>query len=317
MAECGDVPDVSVVLCTYNRSAGLEIVLGALERQAGLDRYRWEVLVVDNNSTDGTRAVVESKIAAGKLALRYSFEGIQGKSRAMNRGIDETRAPIVVFTDDDVTIPERWLAALLAPFDDPECAGVGGAVTPYWEAEIPRWASASEPYRMMGGIVQYSNPAAFGPVGAPPIGANCAYRREMFRKHGVFRLDLGHSGNLPIPGEDIEFGVRLLHAGEKLIFTKAAEVLHPVTRSRLTRGYFERWYFQRGRLEPFLAEYELAPGIPRIAGIPRYLFRELPTWAARWLTTLEPRGRFYYKLRTCMAAGAIREFYRWRGGRAA
>jgi glycosyltransferase involved in cell wall biosynthesis len=317
VAERGDVPNVSVVLCTYNRAEGLAVVLDALERQTGLERYRWEVLVVDNNSTDGTRAVVERKIATGRLALRYTFEGIQGKSRAMNRGIDETTAPIVAFTDDDVTIPEGWLAALLAPFDDPECAGVGGAVKAYWEAEVPRWASESEPYRMMGGIVQYSNPAAYGPVVAPPIGANCAYRREMFRKHGVFRLDLGHSGNLPIPGEDIEFGLRLQHAGENLIFTRAAEVLHPVTRSRLTRSYFERWYFQRGRLEPFLAEYELSPDIPRIAGIPRYLLRELPTWVARWLTTFDPRGRFYYKLRTCMAAGAIREFYRWRGGRAA
>ena len=49
-------------------------------------------------------------------------------------------------------------------------------------AEVPRWASEAEPYRMMGGIVQYSNPAAYGPVVAPPIGANCAYRRDMFRK---------------------------------------------------------------------------------------------------------------------------------------
>ena len=64
MAERGDVPDVSVVLCTYNRAAGLAVVLEELERQTGLERYRWEVLVVDNNSTDGTREVVERKIAA-------------------------------------------------------------------------------------------------------------------------------------------------------------------------------------------------------------------------------------------------------------
>jgi glycosyltransferase involved in cell wall biosynthesis len=311
------VVDVSVIICTYNRVAGLETVLDALERQGGAGGYRWELLVVDNNSSDGTRQAVERRIADGRLPLRYTFEPVQGKSRAMNRGVAETTGAIVVFTDDDVTIPDGWLAALLAPFTDPECAGVGGAVTPIWESDVPPWASQAEPYRMMGGIVQYSNPADFGPVVAPPIGANCAYRREMFRKHGVFRLDLGHSGALPIPGEDIEFGVRLMHAGEKLVFTRAAELFHPVTRSRLTRTYFEQWYFQRGRLEPFLAEYELSPTIPRIAGIPRYLFRELPVWTARWLTTWEPKGRFYYKLRACMAAGAIREFYRWRTARAA
>lgn len=317
MSQSEPALDVSVIICTYNRVAGLETVLDALERQEGMGGYRWELLVVDNNSSDGTRQLVERRIAEGGLPLRYTFEPVQGKSRAMNRGVAETTGAIVVFTDDDVTIPEGWLAALLMPFADPACAGVGGAVTPIWEADVPAWASQAEPYRMMGGIVQYSNPADFGPVTAPPIGANCAYRREMFRKHGVFRLDLGHSGGLPIPGEDIEFGVRLVHAGEKLVFTRAAELFHPVTRARLTRSYFEQWYVQRGRLEPFLAKYELSPAIPRIAGIPRYLFRELPVWTARWLITLEPKGRFYYKLRACMVVGAIREFYRWRTARAA
>lgn len=317
MADRGVVPDVSVIICTYNRMAGLSAVLDALERQVGVEAYRWEVLVVDNNSSDGTRALVERRMADGPLPLRYTFEGIQGKSRALNRGVADTCAPIIVFTDDDVTIPEGWLAAMLEPFTDPGCAGVGGAVTPRWECEVPAWASESEPYRMMAGIVQYSNPLELGPVLAPPIGANCAYRREMFHRHGLFRVDLGHAGRFPIPGEDSEFGARLLRAGERLIFSAAAEIFHPVDRGRLTRRYFERWYFQRGRLEPFLAEYELAPDIPRIAGVPRYLFRELSVWSIRWVTTFDPKGRFYYKLRAWMAAGAIREFHQWRAGRAA
>ena len=307
--DAGRGPEVSVVICTYNRAAGLASVLDDLSRQEDISALRWELLVIDNNSTDGTRALVEDRMAHGTLPLRYAFEGEQGKSRAMNRGIVESRGAIIVFTDDDVDIPSTWLAAILKPFTDPECMGVGGKVHPDWSVEVPEWASDSEPYRMMAAIVQYTNGRdARGQI-APPIGANCAFRREVFERHGNFRVDLGHSGGDPIPGEDIEFGRRLMHHGERIEYAPDAVMSHPVTNSRLTRNYFERWYFQRGRLEVALAPYELDPGVRRLAGVPRYLLRELPEWIFRSLTASDPRGRFYYKLRACMAAGAIREFY--------
>ena len=316
MAETPAPLDVSVVICTHNRSPGLRSVLDDLGRQAGVGDLRWELLVVDNNSTDDTRMVVEARMAVRDLPLRYAFEPVQGKSRAMNRGIAETSGEVIVFTDDDVTIPPGWLAAVVAPFADPDCAGACGPVEPVWDVEPPVWASASPPYRMMGAIVQYANDPAAGMI-APPIGANCAYRRSVFREFGDFREDLGHSGKNPMPGEDIEFGRRILHAGRSIRYSPSAGILHPVTSTRLNRKYFERWYFQRGRLEAILAPYELAPGTPHVAGVPRYLFRDLPSWIVRWLAARDPKRRFYCKLRALMAAGAISEFFRRRGSPAA
>jgi glycosyltransferase involved in cell wall biosynthesis len=304
------------VVCTYNRVADLLCVLDALERQTGLDGRRWDVLVVDNNSSDGTGERVRERMASGRLPHRYLFEPAQGKSRALNKAIRETTAPILAFTDDDVIIPAGWLSALLAPFDDPACMGVGGAVVPVWVGDRPAWASESEPFRMMGAIVQYGQDGDGVPAIAPPIGANSAYRREVFMRHGMFVEELGHAGGRVIPGEDIELGRRLMRAGERLLFSRAAEVGHPVTPARLNRRYFERWYYQRGRLEALMPDDD-ASRTPQVAGVPRHLLRSLPTWGVRWLSARDPRRRFYCKLRAIMTAGAIREYYRRRNGRAA
>src|SRR5690606_27302903 len=182
---------------------------------------------------------------------------------------------------------------------------------------VPEWASDSDPYRMMAAIVQYSDGYDARGQLAPPIGANCAFRREVFERHGNFRVDLGHSGGDPIPGEDIEFGRRLMFHGERIEYAPDAVIDHPVTGSRLNRRYFERWYFQRGRLEVALAPYELNANVPRIAGVPRYLLRELPGWYLRSLLARDPRARFYYKLRALMTAGAISEFHARRQDRPA
>ena len=107
-------------------------------------------------------------------------------SRARNHGISEARGEVIVFTDDDVTIPDGWLAALLAPFADPECAGVGGAVTPIWESDVPPWASQAEPYRMMGGIVQYSvKPIYTSRAGGPALAAAASKGKPASHKAAI------------------------------------------------------------------------------------------------------------------------------------
>jgi glycosyltransferase involved in cell wall biosynthesis len=297
-------PRVSVVICTYNRVSGLGTVLDDLAGQRGIGELAWEVLVVDNNSSDGTRAEVERWIDRGTLPLRYLFEGVQGKSHALNRGIAEARGSILVFTDDDVRILPEWLVEILRPFEDPACMGVAGAVEPDWPARPPRWVSAEPPYRMMAAIVQYSQPAA-GTTRVPPIGANAAWRREVFERHGGFRSELGPAGAGSPLGEDTELGLRMIAAGEEVRFAPAARIRHPVAEERLTRRYFLAWYYDSGRFEPF------RPGRPQVVmvgGVPRYLYRELLSVGLKWVTAIDPRRRFFYKLRTWQTIGSIRAF---------
>ena len=297
--------DASVVICTYNRAASVGVVIDDLAAQTGLGQRRCEVLVIDNNSTDGTRAVVEARQGKSACPIRYTLEPKQGKSHALNRGIAEARGSILAFTDDDVRIPPSWLAALLEPFDDPACMGVAGAVLPQWTTPRPSWISDIEPYRMMGAIVQYWQGSRPGPASASPIGANCAWRREVFSRHGTYRTDLGPGGESAPLGEDTEFGLRVMSRGERVWYQPAALLHHPVVPERLTPRYFTSWYYQSGRVEARRADIE--PSV-RIAGVPRYLFRELASAAARWAITRPGPRRFFHKLRTYQIVGRIRGY---------
>src|SRR5262245_4310329 len=114
----------SVVVPTYNRAADLRDTLASLARQA--TSSRWEAIVVDNNSTDDTRSVVESAVATFPAPLRYVFEREQGRSAAMNTGIRAASGDIIVTTDDDVRIGEDWLDRAAAALDTLGCDYVGG-----------------------------------------------------------------------------------------------------------------------------------------------------------------------------------------------
>src|SRR6516162_11213107 len=96
-----DECDVSVIICTYNRQHLLKAALKSILSQQA-DGLRYEVVVVDNNSTDDTRQVIETFMGRGATNLRYLFEGRQGLSYARNAGVAVSRSPIVAFTDDDV-----------------------------------------------------------------------------------------------------------------------------------------------------------------------------------------------------------------------
>src|SRR3954466_14429632 len=102
----GSCPDLSIVLCTYNRAALLERALIALRDSSGAPRA--ELIVVDNNSSDATPGVVGS-FAAGPLAGRYAGEPRQGLSYARNTGILRASAPLLAFTDDDVEAGPDWI----------------------------------------------------------------------------------------------------------------------------------------------------------------------------------------------------------------
>ena len=130
----------SVNICTYNRCRMLREALESVLSQRVHDGGRYEVIVVDNNSTDETRQVVESFIARGHANLRYVFEGRQGLSYARNAAVSAARSPILAFTDDDVRVKPDWVATIKRTLDDhPEVDCVGGKVLPRWTFAPPSW----------------------------------------------------------------------------------------------------------------------------------------------------------------------------------
>jgi len=306
---------ISVILCTCNRCESLAKTLESLAVSALPDAVEWEVLVVDNNSSDQTRDVVEEFRGRYPGRFRYLFVPNPGKSYALNAGIREARGRILAFVDDDVTVEPTWLQNLTAPLREGEWGGVGGRTLLEQTFSRPRWLALDGPYSM-GGVL-----AALFDLGdkpceleEAPYGANMAFQKKMFEKYGGFRTDLGPSPNreIPRPNEDTEFGRRLMKAGERLWYEPSAVVRHPVSASRLKKKYFLTWWLDYGRAQ--IRERGKRPPVWRI---PRHYFSvlrmigtRLSVRALRWMLTLDPQERFFWKSRVWLDIGQIMEIPR-------
>lgn len=304
--------DVTVILCTYNRCRDLACALESVAKSQMAPTVSWEVLVVDNNSTDETRNVVEEFCQRYPGRFRYHFESRQGVTYARNAGIANSRGEVLAFTDDDVTVLPTWLQNLTAELlRDPQWAGAGGRTLPAEKFTPPAWLSED----MNGwGEVAF----AYFDIGdnavqlsRPPYGANMAFRGRVFAKYGGFRTDLGRNPGNKIGNEDTELGRRLLAAGERLRYEPAAIVYHPVPYGRITQEYFFSSWFDYGR-----AMIKERGDRPNVFGIPRdYLalmcrIGEIAVWSLRGMLALRPNERFRYKCRVWRNKGQMAELYR-------
>jgi glycosyltransferase involved in cell wall biosynthesis len=309
---------ISVLICTYNRCDSLRTTLASLAAMVLPQDFAWEVIVVDNNSSDGTKRVVEDFARSG-IPARYLFESTQGKSYALNSGIKQARGDIIAFTDDDVVVDKHWLSGLLEAFERYDCDGVAGRVVAVWPEQKPVWFQHGGRYPSARAIVAFDLGLDACEASAPPPGANWAFRRKIFDNCGLFRTDLGRNGRMGdafLGGEDTEFFWRITRNFKaKVVYTPTAIVFHPVTEDRTTRQYFLLWCLHAGRSQMRLE------GIPSWAvcyfGVPRYYFRSLAVNFLRWLTSLHSIPRFYYKQQTYMYAGLVSEARRLRSGTAA
>jgi glucosyl-dolichyl phosphate glucuronosyltransferase len=303
--------DLTVILCTYNRSGDLARALESIATSQIATSIAWEVLIVDNNSTDGTRKVFEDFCQKYPERFRYYFEPKQGLSHARNAGIANSRGEVLVFTDDDVIVEPTWLQNLTSASQDGEWAGAGGKTLPAQKFVPPPWLpdNLSE----WGGIfcAYFDLGDTAGELHRAPYGANMAFRRSMFVKYGGFRTDLGRNPGDKIGNEDTEFGRRLILAGEKLKYEPSAIVYHPVPEGRLTQSFFYSWWFDYGR-----ATIRERSERPRVWGIPREylsllrLATGIPVMALRWIFAMNLQQRFRIRCWICHANGQMVELYR-------
>jgi glucosyl-dolichyl phosphate glucuronosyltransferase len=307
--------NVTVIVCTYNRYETLAKALKSVSVSRLPDSVEWEVLVVDNNSRDETREVVEDFGNRHPGRFRYLFEPQPGKSFALNAGIRESRGEILAFMDDDVIVEPMWLQNLTTTLYTSQWAGTGGRTCPAQSVKVPRWLAMKGPYSL-GGILA----AAFDFGDEPcelenaPYGANMAFRKAMFEKYGCFRTDLGPSPSreIPRPNEDTEFGRRLMAGGEHLRYEPSAIAYHPVLVDRIKKEYFLTWWFDYGR-----AEVREASKKPDFFGIPRHYPRILKTVVTllvprtvNWVLSVNPQRRFYLKCSVWATVGQIVEICR-------
>jgi len=300
---------ITVILCTYNRAEMLAKTLDSLVASVLPTSVSWEVLVVDNNSSDQTRAVVSEFCRRYPGRFRYLFETRPGLSRARNAGINEAQGDVLAFTDDDVVLEPTWLQNLTASLHQGEWAGAGGRIIPLWTRPLPKWLATDNP-RVMGPFVAFDLGNEAGPLTLPPYGANMAFRREVFEKYGGFRVDLGRSSRNLQGREDIEFANRLLAGGERLRYEPDAVVHHVVPKSRMEKGYVLRWWFWFGHTEVVESGPPTHTGW-LFGGVPLYIFRRLARWALQWIFTIGASRRFVCLLNVWYLAGTGVACYEW------
>lgn len=313
----------SVVIATYNRAAELRETLKSL---AGLQPDGpWEVLVVDNNSPDETRAVVMEAQQAFPAPLRYLFEREQGRSPALNCGIRAASGSIIATTDDDVRVPADWLNRAASGLARLGCDYVGGRVMPIWGGPRPDWLPdhGGRQWAVIALLDYGAEPIEFGT--RVPLGVNMAFTRRAFERAGGFDPNTGRRAGTLLGQEVREWCIRARKAGLRGFYVPELTLRHIIPADRLNKRYFRRWFYWRGISRALLYERSgldmEAPEqtvldfstVPHIFGVPRYLYRKAFTAAARWISDAVRGNRiraFEQVLWLCFFAGIVRQRFR-------
>ncbi|MFO0804945.1 MAG: glycosyltransferase [Gemmataceae bacterium] len=264
-------PAITVAICTWNRAKLLEQTLARLAETTAAGDVPWELIVVNNNCTDETDAVIAKH--AGTLPLVRLFEPKPGLSNARNCATAAARGEVIVWTDDDVLVEPGWLAAYAAAAARwPEAVFFGGRITPWYEREPPDWI-ARHLKRFEGMLVVRdlgTDERRLQP-GEYPYGANMAFRTAALR--GLqFNPALGKTKDVCLLAEETELFRRFDAEGRYGVWVPSASVRHYVTAARLTRAYAWSYFHGLGRTSVRTGEMRSGAG-RRLWGAPRWLYR--------------------------------------------
>lgn len=306
----------SVLICTFNRA---DLLRETLESMRPIVSARpWSIVVVDNNSSDGTRAVVDDVAATLPVPVDYVFEPRQGKSYALNTGLERCNSDIVVFTDDDVRVGPEWLlsgARALAGGAD----YVGGPVIPIWAAPPPAWLdlSRSDLWGTIAILDYGGEPFAFEDRQRVPLGANMGFRRSLVSRVGGFRSDLGRTNGRRVLGQEVpELLARARGAALRGVYVPAMAVHHHIPAGRLTKRYYWRWWIGKGYSKAILEAVQPITEmgldlreVPHIGSIPRFMvsdaLRDVVGYVRAWIDR-DPCERSRREMRLAYLIGYIR-----------
>lgn len=241
-------PRATVVVCTRNRERELGATLDSALSLG--EPFPWELLVVDNASTDGTLAAARAVERRHPGRVRVVDEPVVGLSAARNCGVRLARGEWLAFLDDDALPVPGWLEAYDAALAEPGVLSAGGPVEPRFEGELPGWLDHR--------FLTYVSAWDLGPEPLDlryielPRGANVAYRREAFELVGGFDRRLGRSGRSLRSCEEIELGLRIERSAFRTRYVPGARVRHSVEASRLTPEWMVRRFAAQGFSEAII-----------------------------------------------------------------
>jgi glycosyltransferase involved in cell wall biosynthesis len=290
-------PFVSVIICTRNRARQLTRVLGTATQMTVPTDLTWELVLVDNGSTDATPDVASS--FADKLPIRYVHEPEAGISNARNCGVRNARGRYICWTDDDVMLDRGWLAAWVSAFrDNPDCDYFAGCVRPVLEGQPPRWFSDCAD--LLSDLIARRD---LGPVGRPlsrdpadfPMGANYAVRGDILRQY-PFDPRLGVSPHFRRVGEETAVLRAIRASGAKGYWVPEAIVDHLIPETRQTLDYVFTYQRSVGETWAALSDIGGIQFMGQLIDRSGRTFRGAPLWLWRlvivsWLSWHSTRLR--------------------------
>jgi glucosyl-dolichyl phosphate glucuronosyltransferase len=248
---------ISAIICTLNRANYLRKALQSLVEQT-LDTNEYEILVVDNHSTDETKSVVTEEFSHISN-LRYLYEPVLGLSQARNTGWQNAQGKYVAYLDDDAIAYSYWLEKILQVFETmtPQPGCVGGKVQPIWEAEKPHWLPDKLlPYLT---VLNWSDVPVTLEGKMYIAGANMVFPKYLLEKIGGFQVSLGRTGGKLLSNEETFLQNQLKNIGYSIYYDPDITVKHHVAASRLTQNWFIKRLYWQGISEASLWTYQESP----------------------------------------------------------
>ncbi len=324
--------NISIIICTYNRKEELKVVLLELLKQFN-DRHckersdeaisssKLELIVVDNNSSDGTASLVNDLIGENKsgLTIRYVFEAEAGSSAARNRGVKEAQGELLAFLDDDIELARDWLE-IVFKLAKSQCGidAYGGRVVAKWAKPVPEWLNLEPPFELIQSCFpahDYGNETKTYPfkVGARlvqnPISACFLCTKKVFDLYGGFRTDLGIKADKRGACEDSEFFWRIIAAGANVRYAPELIVYHPIPEKRMQPEFVLEWYRLLGATIYYLQKNNLVHLSPS-AKVPSFMERlvKLVIFTSVYFLSylfISPAKSFWLKAQIYKAKGAL------------
>ena len=268
--------ELSILICTHNRARVLADALDSLFESDLDPAWRFEVLIVDNASSDETPTVAKMLCAKYPGRLKYELEKKLGKVHALNTGIGCARGKTLAIADDDIFFDIHWMRNafdFLASHPDADC--VAGRIDLLFEQGKPKWLSEDPPWLNMIGMYSGTN---FGEterqlgLHETPIGANVLFRMHVFDRIGGFNPAFGRVGKCLLSNEEGEFHYRFCQAGLKAVYAPSIAVRHRIGPDRTRKSWLLRRFYWQG-ISGALFEQVTQPG-SRV-GLLRMALRDL------------------------------------------
>jgi glycosyltransferase involved in cell wall biosynthesis len=264
----------------------------------------WEIIVVNNNCTDDTDSILTKYVEV--LPIRRIFEPKQGLSNARNAAVTAARGDYIIWTDDDVLVDERWVAAYVEAFRRwPDAVVFGGKVLPWFQVDPPPWLSQNIDW--LGNcyaLTDFGDEGIELELGKDPFGANMALKTDAQRLFG-YNPELGRKAKQMSGGEEVAVIRALRSIGGLVVWVPESVVRHFIPTERMALDYIRSYYVGQGRFnsEPFDSSKRSVFGVPLWA-FKNWLISEL-SWRICYVFCAKSKLWLKYMIRSATIIGKI------------